>query len=88
MKLKYNFVINQVAGETVAVSVGDNDGRFNGYIKLNETGAFIFKMLKKDTTREDIISALLAEYPDATQEAAAESVDELVEQLRKAELLS
>jgi len=88
MKLKYNFVINQVAGETVAVSVGDNDGRFNGYIKLNETGAFIFKMLKKDTTREDIINALLAEYPDATQEAAADSVDELVEQLRKAELLS
>lgn len=88
MKLKYNFVINQVAGETVAVSVGDNDGRFNGYIKLNETGAFIFKMLKKDTTREDIINALLAEYPDATQEAAAESVDELVEQLRGAELLS
>ncbi|MBQ6717413.1 MAG: PqqD family protein [Clostridia bacterium] len=88
MKLKYNFVINQVAGETVAVSVGDNDGRFNGYIKLNETGAFIFKMLKKDTTREDIINALLAEYPDATQEVAAESVDELVEQLRKAELLS
>lgn len=88
MKLKYNFVINQVAGETVAVSVGDNDGRFNGYIKLNETGAFIFKMLKKDTTREDIINALLAEYSDATQEAAAESVDELVEQLRKAELLS
>lgn len=88
MKLKYNFVINQVAGETVAVSVGDNDGRFNGYIKLNETGAFIFKMLKKDTTREHIINALLSEYPDATQEAAAESVDELVEQLRKAELLS
>ena len=88
MKLKYNFVINNVAGETVAVSVGDNDGRFNGYIKLNETGAFIFKMLKKDTTREDIINALLAEYPDATQEAAADSVDELVEQLRKAELLS
>ena len=46
MKLKYEFVINNVAGETVAVSVGNNDGRFNGYIKLNETGAFIFKMLK------------------------------------------
>lgn len=87
MKLKYNFVINNVAGETVAVSVGDNDGRFNGYIKLNETGAFIFKALKKDTTREDIINALRAQYPDATQEAAAESVDALIEQLNKAELL-
>lgn len=87
MKLKYNFVINNVAGETVAVSVGDTDGRFNGYIKLNETGAFIFKMLKNDTTREEIINALIKEYPDATPDAAAESVDELIEQLNKAELL-
>ena len=38
MKLKYDFVINDVAGETVAVSVGDTVGRFNGYIKLNDTG--------------------------------------------------
>ena len=58
------------------------------YYFIFDDMAFIFKMLKKDTTREDIINALLAEYPDATQEAAAESVDELVEQLRKAELLS
>lgn len=87
MKLKYQFVINQVAGDTVAVSVGNNDGRFNGYIKLNETGAFIFKKLKNDTTRDDIINALLAEYPDATPTAAADSVDELIDKLEKADLL-
>lgn len=87
MKLKYNFVINNVAGETVAVSVGDTEGRFNGYIKLNETGAFIFKALKKDTTREDIISSLIKEYPDATPEEAAESVDDLLQKLNEAELL-
>lgn len=85
MKLKYNFVINNVAGETVAVSVGNGD--FNGYIKLNETGTFIFNALKKDTTREDIINALMKEYPDATPDAAAESVDELLQKLKKAELL-
>lgn len=88
MKLKYEFVINNVAGETVAVSVGNNDGRFNGYIKLNETGAFIFKMLQKETTREDIINALIKEYSDATPEDAAESVDGLLEELNKAELLA
>ena len=87
MKLKYQFVINQVAGDTVAVSVGNNDGRFNGYIKLNETGAFIFKKLKNDTTRDDIINALLAEYPDATPTDAADSVDELIDKLEKADLL-
>lgn len=87
MKLKYQFVINNVAGETVAVSVGDNDGRFNGYIKLNETGAFIFKMLKNDTTRDAIIDALSNEYPDASKSDVEESVDTLIEQLSKAELL-
>lgn len=88
MKLKYEFVINNVAGEIVAVSVGNNDGQFNGYIKLNETGAFIFKMLQKETTREDIINALIKEYSDATPEDAAESVDGLLEELNKAELLA
>ena len=87
MKLKIDFVINQVAGETVAVSVGDNDGRFNGYIKLNETGAFIFETLKKDVTREEIISDLMKEYPDATESDAAESVDNLITKLSEAELL-
>ncbi len=87
MKLKYEFIVNNVAGETIAVSLGGTAGSFNGYIKLNETGAFIFKMLKKETTREEIINALRAEYPDATQQDATESVDELLEKLDKAELL-
>ncbi len=87
MKLRYNFVVNDVAGETVAVAVGGTADSFNGYIKLNETGAFIFKMLKNDTTREDIISALSGEYPDASSEDIVESVDTLIEKLEKADLL-
>ena len=87
MKLKYDFVINQVAGETVAVSVGNNDGQFNGYIKLNETGAVIFEALKNDTTREEIINTLLEKYPDANKKDVEESVDELIEKLNGAQLL-
>lgn len=87
MKLKYDFVINNVAGETVAVSVGNNDGRFNGYIKLNETGAAIFKALKTDVTREQIIDELLKQYPDAAEREVAESVDDLVAKLNEAQLL-
>lgn len=86
MKLKYDFVVNEVAGEIVAVSVGNNGG-FNGYIKLNETGAFIFEALKADTTRENIITALANAYPDAAEKDVIDSVDELIEQLKKADLL-
>ena len=87
MKLRYRFVINQVAGETVAVSVGNTEGSFNGFIKLNETGAFIFKKLESETDRESLIDAVLDEYPDASREDATESVDKLIERLKEAELL-
>ncbi len=88
MKLKYDFVINKVAGETVAVAVGNAEGAFNGYIKLNDTAAFIFEQLKKETSRESIIENLCGRYPDATKEQAIESVDELLQKLSKAELLA
>lgn len=87
MKLKYDFVVNQVAGETVAVSVGNTDGKFNGYIKLNDTGAFIFKALKNDTTRDKIISDLKNEYPDTDETDIVDSVNDIIEKLEKAELL-
>ena len=85
MKLKYEFIINEVAGETVAVSVGKN--RFNGYIKLNETGKFIFEALARDTTPEQISADMLASYPDATAEEVNETVNEFIAKLQAADML-
>lgn len=80
MKLKYDFVTNNVAGKTVAVAVGKGLAEFGGFIKLNETGAFIFELLKKETTKEEIVKALLQEY-DITEEKALESTEEFLEYL-------
>lgn len=80
MKLKYDFVTNNVAGNTVAVAVGKGLNEFGGFIKLNETGAFIFELLKKETTKEEIVKALLEEY-DVTEEAAQKSAEEFLEYL-------
>lgn len=80
MKLKYDFVTNNVAGNTVAVAVGKGLNEFGGFIKLNETGAFIFELLKKETTKEEIVKALLGEY-DVTEEAAQKSAEEFLEYL-------
>lgn len=87
MKLKCKFVINNVAGENIAVALGANTA-FKGYIRLNETGKDIFEMLKKDTTREKIIESLKKSYPDATEAELAESVDGIIEKLNGAGLLS
>ena len=86
MKLKCEFVINEVAGENIAVPVG-NDGGFKGYIRLNETGKDIFAELKKDTDRKKIIKTLQNKYPDADIKEIAESVDEILTKLSSAGLI-
>ena len=87
MKLKLEFVVNNIAGSFVAVPVGNNNDEFNGYIKLNDTGASIFNLLKEETTEDAIVSALLKEYTDASEEEARETVREFVGKLQDAGLL-
>lgn len=87
MKLKYNFVTNEVADKIVAVAVGDDLQKFNGFIKMNDTGAYIFNMLKNDVTEEEIVAAMKKDYSDATEEEIKETVSEFVGKLKDADVL-
>lgn len=80
MKLKYKFVTNEVAGKTVAVAVGEDLESFGGFIKLNETGAFIFNLLREEISKEEIVKAICKEY-DVTEEKAIKSTEEFLEYL-------
>ena len=83
MKLKYNFVTNQVADNIVAVAVGDDMGKFNGFIKMNETGAQIFNLLKEEITMKALISEMAKLYPEETIETVTETVEGFVNELIK-----
>ena len=78
---------NEVADKIVAVAVGDDLSRFNGFIKMNETGAYIFNMLKNDVTVDEIVSAMQKDYEDATETEIRETVEEFIGELKKAEVL-
>lgn len=88
MKLKYNFVTNEVADKIVAVAVGEDLNHFNGFIKMNDTGAFIFDQLKNDVTEEEIVAACLQKYPDATEAEAKETVADFLAQLKKEDIIA
>lgn len=85
MKLKYNFVINEVAGQSVAIPVGAL-GKFSGMIKLNESAAYIFSKLKEDISYDELLRATAENYFCSEDEAKA-SVDNIVSGLRDAGLL-
>jgi len=61
MKIKDGFVLQEVAGQTVVVPVGDGLD-LNMMITLNETGAFLWKQLEQETDEATVLAALLAEY--------------------------
>ena len=44
MKLKYDFVIEEVAGQKIAMVVGD-DADKSGFMQLNDTGVYILNLL-------------------------------------------
>ena len=86
MKLKYHFVVQNVGGKPVAVAVGQDNEKFNGMIKLNESGELIFKLLSSDCSEEELLEAFAAHY-GASVEKIKPSVLAFVDQLRQNDLL-
>lgn len=87
MKLKYSFVIRTVDGNPIAVAVGEDNAKFSGMIKLNDTGKFIFDMLSSDVSEDHVISEFVKNYDVSTDEAAS-AVGEFLKGLRDSGLLS
>lgn len=86
MKTKKGFMLRQTAGRNIVVAVGQASEEFNGLITLNETGAFLWKMLQAGTTYEDMLKALLDEY-DVSEADAKAGIDAFLKSIRDAELI-
>ena len=82
MKIRDGFAKRNIAGAEIVVPVGKTAIEFNGMITLNETGAFIWDCLQKETTEQEITAKLLEEY-DVSEQKAAEDVSKFVTMLRE-----
>ncbi len=60
MKIKSGFILKEIAGEHVLMFL--DSSLKNKVITLNETGAFIFRLISEGKEKEDITKALLSEY--------------------------
>ena len=83
MLINKDFTIQKVGTSYLAVPVGETSKHFHGMIRLNETGAFLWKqMVEKDCTESELVEALLAEY-DVAREIAERDVHNVVELLKQ-----
>ena len=86
MKLKMDFSIREVAGQTVAIPVGDSVD-LNAMITLNGTGKFLWKLLENETDEGILTAALVSEY-DVDEETARKSVQSFVAVLKEHDFLA
>ena len=82
MKLKYEFEIVTIDGESVAVPVGDAADALHCMVKLNATAAVIMEALKEETTPEQIEEILLKKY-GADRDLIHTAVQNFLGELRK-----
>lgn len=80
MKLKKEFILREVAGETLVVPVGSMALKFNGIISLDPVGTLIWKALEQEKNREEILAEILENFEVEKQVAEAD-MDEFLKQL-------
>lgn len=87
MKIKDGFLLRKLGQEYTAVALGSARKEFNGLIRMNDTGKFLWECLQRDCQEEELIRCLREEY-QVSEEAAAADIRGFVERLKGAGILA
>ncbi|SFG12132.1 PqqD family protein [Prevotella sp. KH2C16] len=84
MKAKPGFNLREVCGENIIVAEGKENIDFSNIISMNESSAYLWKMIQgKDFTPEALQQLLLEEY-EVEEETALADAKAVVQQWIKA----
>ena len=86
MKIKDGFILRVVAGTNLVAAVGERSKEYNRMIKLNDTGACLWKLMERECTVAQLVDRLTQEYK-VTREVAEYDVDAFVTALKGAGVL-
>ena len=86
MKLNKDIMLGNIDGKDFAIATGKLAKNFNGIISNNPTANFIFTLLQTEQTEDSIVSAMLEKY-DAEEAVIRADVKEIIEKLKKLDIL-
>ena len=81
MKIKYEMIKREIAGETYLVPVGEAARKYSGLFAMTDVAAFIWDCIPQVASTDDIVKAVLDEY-EVDSETAKNDVDEFMEKLK------
>ncbi|MGN0382716.1 MAG: PqqD family protein [Eubacterium sp.] len=62
MKIKEGFVMQKLGSKYVIISAGGLEEGFNGIIKTNESGAYLWELLQEEHTEHQLVELLMQRY--------------------------
>lgn len=82
MRASNDYILREIAGETILIPSGAAAQRFNGLVTLNELGSFIWKALAEPLTL-DALTARITDVYEVDAAAARADAAEFLEKLRE-----
>lgn len=86
MKIKGEYVLREIAGDTLLIPVGKTALSLNGMITFDVTAAEIWKGIEEQLTENEILQRILNRF-DVPMAVAKQDLEEFLQELRKADLL-
>ena len=86
MKLSPNFLIHVQDDEHLLIPV--SDAKFSGVVRGNKTFGAILSCLKEETTEEQIVESLKAQFEGADDEVIKADVAKALSELSKIEAIT
>ncbi len=86
MKAKPGFILRNIVDEFILMPTGDNIGKFNGTVLLNEVSAFVWEKLQNSISKEDLLKAILDEF-EVEKAVAAADLDALLTKLKEYDVI-
>lgn len=78
--------MRKVNDKYLVAAIGKESKKFDKYILLNNTGAFLWKKLEKDTNKASLVAALQYEY-DIDEKSASDDINEFIKTLEGAKII-
>lgn len=54
MKIKDNYLLSDIEGENIVITIGNVENTFNGYLKINDTSKFLWNLLETNISLEEL----------------------------------
>ena len=86
MKIRNGFILRKVGEQNVVVAVGEASRSFNGIIRLNDSGRYLWEKLQSGTTEQELLQTMLNDF-DIDESTASKDISAFIAKLEEAGLL-